>query len=56
MAIVCAEGAVTRRRPERRADPSWLQWMITRRVPMSDFAEGLHKKGDDVKIVVDLRA
>jgi threonine dehydrogenase-like Zn-dependent dehydrogenase len=37
------------------ADLSWLQRMITRRVPMSGFLDGLHKQADDVKVVVDLR-
>jgi threonine dehydrogenase-like Zn-dependent dehydrogenase len=39
-----------------RADQSWLQHLITRRVPMADFVDGLHKHADDVKVVVDLRA
>lgn len=39
-----------------KADPGWLKRTITRRVPMSGFADGLHKKVDDVKVVVDLRA
>jgi glucose 1-dehydrogenase len=39
-----------------RADQSWLQRMITRRVPMADFVDSLHKHADDVKVVVDLRA
>jgi glucose 1-dehydrogenase len=38
-----------------KADPSWLHRMITRRVPMSGFVDGLHKHADDVKVVVDLR-
>jgi glucose 1-dehydrogenase len=39
-----------------RADLSWLQRLITRRVPMSGFADGLRKRDDDVKVVVDLSA
>ncbi|REE98254.1 glucose 1-dehydrogenase [Thermomonospora umbrina] len=39
-----------------KADPNWLGRMITRRIPMADFADGLHKNPDDVKVVVDLRA
>lgn len=37
-----------------KADLAWLQALITRRVPMSSFAEALHKTEDDVKVVVDL--
>jgi len=37
-----------------KADPAWLQRLITRRVPMSGFADALHKNADDVKVVVDL--
>ncbi len=39
-----------------RADRSWLERLITRRVPMSGFADALHKNDDDVKVVVDLSA
>ncbi|MFI0502666.1 glucose 1-dehydrogenase [Streptomyces albogriseolus] len=39
-----------------KADRSWLDRIITRRVPMSRFSDGLHKDGDDVKVVVDLRS
>ncbi|MFE2511933.1 glucose 1-dehydrogenase [Streptomyces naganishii] len=39
-----------------KADRSWLERVITRRVPMSRFSDGLHKGGDDVKVVVDLRS
>lgn len=38
-----------------RADQGWLERLITRRVPMSGFLDGLHKHDDDVKVVVDLR-
>ncbi len=38
------------------ADNSWLERLITRRVPMDGFAEALHKNDDDVKVVVDLTA
>lgn len=38
------------------ADPDWLDRVITRRVGMSAFTEGLRKREDDVKVVVDLRA
>ncbi|GAA2453775.1 glucose 1-dehydrogenase [Streptomyces macrosporus] len=39
-----------------RADRKWLERIVTRRVPMDDFADALHKGPDDVKVVVDLRA
>ncbi|MBP0456668.1 glucose 1-dehydrogenase [Streptomyces montanisoli] len=39
-----------------RADRAWLERLITRRVPMSGFKDALRKKGDDVKVVVDLHA
>ncbi|MGW8379777.1 glucose 1-dehydrogenase [Streptomyces sp. ODS28] len=38
-----------------RADRGWLERMITRRVPMSGFADALHKGQDEVKVVVDLQ-
>ncbi|GAB2800770.1 glucose 1-dehydrogenase [Streptomyces chlorus] len=39
-----------------KADPRWLDRLITRRVPMNGFADALHKGSDDVKVVVDLQA
>ncbi|MFE9172892.1 glucose 1-dehydrogenase [Streptomyces kebangsaanensis] len=40
-----------------KADPGWLDRVITRRVPMSGLAaDALHKTEDDVKVVVDLHA
>jgi glucose 1-dehydrogenase len=39
-----------------KADRHWLERLITRRVPMSGFLDGLHKRHDDVKVAVDLRA
>ncbi|MFG3207145.1 glucose 1-dehydrogenase [Streptomyces sp. NPDC048192] len=39
-----------------KAELGWLERVITRRVPMSRFSEGLRKSADDVKVVVDLRA
>ncbi|HEX2313033.1 MAG TPA: glucose 1-dehydrogenase [Thermomonospora sp.] len=38
-----------------KADPAWLGRMITRRVPLEAFADGLRKHEDDVKVVVDLQ-
>ena len=36
------------------ADRSWLERLITRRVPLSDFASALDRRDDDVKVVIDL--
>lgn len=36
------------------ADRAWLDRIITRRVPLSDWIEGLVRRQDDVKVVVDL--
>jgi len=38
-----------------RADRSWLERLITRRVPMADWPQALDRAPDDVKVVVDLR-
>jgi glucose 1-dehydrogenase len=38
------------------ADRSWLERMITRRVPLSHFEEALDSRPDDVKVVLDLQA
>ncbi|KUH99191.1 glucose 1-dehydrogenase [Mycobacterium sp. IS-3022] len=37
-----------------KADPAWLTGLITRRVPLSRFAEAFSGQGDDVKVVVTL--
>jgi threonine dehydrogenase-like Zn-dependent dehydrogenase len=37
-----------------RADPAWLARLISRRVPLSRWPEGLARNLDDVKVVVDL--
>ncbi|WP_043262182.1 glucose 1-dehydrogenase [Streptomyces sp. e14] len=37
------------------ADRAWLDRLITRKVPMDDYAQALRKNPDDVKVVVDLR-
>lgn len=36
------------------ADHDWLSRLITRRVPLSSWTDGLHRGTDDVKVVVDL--
>ncbi len=38
------------------ADRSWLERLITRRVPLSQFADALERRDDDVKVVLDLAA
>ncbi len=38
------------------ADPTWLNALITRRVPLADFASALAVTPDDVKVVLDLTA
>jgi threonine dehydrogenase-like Zn-dependent dehydrogenase len=37
-----------------RADRSWLERMISRRVPLADFAAAVEKQSDDVKVVLEL--
>lgn len=37
-----------------RADRSWLERMISRRVPLEDFATAVEKQPSDVKVVLEL--
>jgi threonine dehydrogenase-like Zn-dependent dehydrogenase len=37
------------------ADSAWLERLITRTVPLSDWPSALTKEPDDIKVVVDLR-
>ncbi len=37
-----------------KADLDWLKRLITRRVPMDGYRDGMQKREDDVKVVVDL--
>jgi threonine dehydrogenase-like Zn-dependent dehydrogenase len=37
-----------------KADPSWLERLITRRVPLDHWSEALQRRPDDVKAVIDL--
>lgn len=37
-----------------RADPAWLGGLISRRVPLSSWPDGLAREPGDVKVVVDL--
>ena len=38
----------------RRADASWLARLISRRVPLSSFAEALTPSPEDIKVVLTL--
>jgi hypothetical protein len=38
------------------ADGSWLERLITRRVPLERFEEALESRPDDVKVVLELGA
>ncbi len=38
----------------RLADRSWLERLITRRVPLAKYAEGFDRQPDDVKVVLDI--
>lgn len=37
------------------ADPAWLSGLVTRRVALESWADGLRRQPGDVKVVVDLR-
>ena len=37
-----------------RADNAWLERLITRRVPLEDFAQAFERQDGDVKVVLDL--
>lgn len=39
-----------------QADRAWLSSLITRRVPLDDFASALERRPDDVKVVIDFRS
>ncbi len=36
------------------ADHDWLSRLITRRVPLEDFADGFARRSDDVKVVLEV--
>ena len=38
------------------ADRSWLERLITRRVPLESYAEALEAQPDDVKVVIEIGA
>jgi glucose 1-dehydrogenase len=37
------------------ADPSWLGQLITRRVPLANFADGFARRPDDVKVMLTIQ-
>ncbi len=37
-----------------KADPDWLRRLVTRRVPLADFAEAFEAQKDDVKVAITL--
>jgi threonine dehydrogenase-like Zn-dependent dehydrogenase len=39
-----------------RADASWLERLVTRRVPLAEFRDALEHRDDDVKVVLDVEA
>jgi len=39
-----------------RTDPSWLQRLISRRVPIDHWPEAIERQPDDVKVVLDMTA
>ncbi|MCU1276696.1 MAG: tdh [bacterium] len=38
----------------RRADPTWLRALITRRVGLNNLGDAFERRSDDVKVVIDL--
>ena len=49
-------GADTAAEALARADAGWLGRLITRRVPLAQYADGFARQPDDVKVVLDLQA
>ncbi len=39
-----------------KAERSWLERLITRRVPAEDFEQALHRSPDDIKVVIEFGA
>jgi glucose 1-dehydrogenase len=37
-----------------KADRSWLERLVTRRVPLTDWSKALDRAPDDVKVVVQV--
>jgi glucose 1-dehydrogenase len=38
------------------ADTAWSQRLITRRLPLNDYADALDRRADDIKVVLDITA
>ncbi len=38
-----------------KADPAWLARLVSRKVPLTTFADALARNDDDVKVAIDLR-
>jgi threonine dehydrogenase-like Zn-dependent dehydrogenase len=36
-----------------KADPAWLSRLISRRVPLAQFAEAFKRQKGDIKVVID---
>jgi glucose 1-dehydrogenase len=39
-----------------KSDSAWLERLITRRVPLSEYTDALDRRPDDVKVVLDIAA
>jgi glucose 1-dehydrogenase len=39
-----------------RADLGWLERLVSRRVPLARWEDALHRRGDDVKVVIEVDA
>jgi glucose 1-dehydrogenase len=39
-----------------KADPAWLERLVTRRVPLERWQEALDRRPDDVKAVIEVSA
>ena len=35
-----------------KADPEWLEQLVSRRVPLADYADAFEPQDDDVKVVL----
>jgi hypothetical protein len=47
-------GTVSANRHQRPAARDWLERLITRGVPLDRYAEALHRREDDIKVVLDI--
>ncbi len=39
-----------------KADRTWLEWLVTRRVPLDRWEDALRRQPDDVKVVIEVNA